>query len=446
MNTENKTIVGTLNVQIDSDSMYFRRNVPIEIRDHRMRLIQKTEQDRLFKLAPGLYQVSAVLEDGQEHKHFVKLRKGETENITMGANTQITKQAEIIRKAIPEEQKKYRPRYTKTRQSLALESVMLGAVLSSPKTKNTRRKSKSARKSSAKRNARSLPRIDSDELEHLDTVSGAFPDVEAKKGSEQAIDNLVVDVLEQLDDGEEQDATDALISLSGAHRIEKLQNPWMIKCDDQVSEVPTARVKVENDVYVISLPTSPHDSPAYNSCVVTLENRYSVQHVVAWISPDRTVANAIQNMMVSNEFHSARAMAGEATELLRAKYRDPTGATLGALVLHKFGLLSEKQNWLENLTRDFNWIPDAKILLAATMIGESSLSGPEMKKAFKLAIEASKQRVLYTENFSILLDMLRRWPDENQDQDERKEAIKRLAHQSPAIDWNSICMSIKQEE
>jgi hypothetical protein len=443
MNTVERKAMGSLKVHIDSDSVYFSHNVPIEIRDNQMRLVQKKQGHRQFDLAAGLYQISAVLEDGQEHKHFVRVQDGETANVTMGANTQMARRVERVRKAMPNAQSYHRPRFTKTLQSLALESKPSRAT----KAKPTSARNKSRRKTSTRGLAAGrLPDINLDELKTIITKYSAFPDGEDWGISDATVDLYVEQMAEMVIEQEEDEEPDTLISLSGAHRLEEQQNPWMIKCDNQVSEVPTAKVAVGNEEYVISLPTSPHDSPAYNSCVVTLETIYSKQHVVAWISPSRTVANAIQNMMASNEYHKAREMAGEATELLRSKYVDPTGATLGALVLHKFGLLSEKLSWLENLVRDFAWIPDAKILLAATLIQQAKLTESERDRAFQLALEASEQRILYTESFSLVLDLLRRWPDQEHEPTLRKQAISRLAYQSAMIDWDSICMNIKQED
>ena len=371
MNTVAKDKMGTIKVQIDSDSAYFRGNVPLEVRDNHMRLVQKSDDVRSFELEPGIYQISAVLEDGQEHKHFIKVQSGETTTVKMGANTESIKRQEIRRRKQRKAFKKYRSRYTKTMEVIVSE----------------------------------------------DTT----------------------------DYGTESAEIDALVKLLGAERLDDRRNPWMIACSSNVESVATAEVDVGDDRYCISLPTSPHDSPGYNSCVVTIEEIYSRPHVVAWISPQRVVANAIQNMMASNELHSARRMAKEATELLRAKYRDPTGATLGALVLHKFGLLYDKISWLENLTRDFDWIPDGKILLAATLLKQESVSMEDAQRAFELAVKASEQRILYTECFSILLDLLRRWPIKEMEPDIRKQAIARLAYQSPDIDWHSICMSLKME-
>ena len=43
---------------------------------------------------------------------------------------------------------------------------------------------------------------------------------------------------------------------------------------------------------------------------------------------------------------------------------------LGGLTLHRYGRLRERQDWIENLARDFAWIPDGRILLAALLMND----------------------------------------------------------------------------
>ena len=57
-----------------------------------------------------------------------------------------------------------------------------------------------------------------------------------------------------------------------------------------------------------------------------------------------------------------------------------------------------------------------------------------------LAIQAGAQRMLYTESYSLLLDLLRRWPDKT-DHEARYQAMDRLASTASQIDWDSICLS-----
>jgi hypothetical protein len=148
------------------------------------------------------------------------------------------------------------------------------------------------------------------------------------------------------------------------------------------------------------------------------------------------VANALQNMMAAGYMFKAADMAKDAVGLLRDKYDDPTGAALGALILYKFGRLGSWQSWMENLVRDFDWLPDGKVMLAKLLYDADT----DRDRALELAIRASSQRMLYSESYSILLDMLRRWP-RAVDEMARKEAVDRLASRASYIDWESICLS-----
>ena len=105
--------------------------------------------------------------------------------------------------------------------------------------------------------------------------------------------------------------------------------------------------------------------------------------------------------------------------------------------------MTESVNYLEQLRRVLE--PDGKVLLAH-LLYENAADRP---RAFELAIRASQQRMLFTESFSLLLDLLRRWPTASDSEARQKaQAIGNLATDSPYIDWESICLSntIEEEE
>jgi len=153
------------------------------------------------------------------------------------------------------------------------------------------------------------------------------------------------------------------------------------------------------------------------------------------------VANALQNMMASGYVLDAAGVADQAVELLGAKYQDPTGAALGGLILLKTGRLARWTSWIENLARDFGWIADGKVLLASLLAKEDDERG----RALELAMEASQQRLLFSESFSLLLDLLRRW-SKGEERDRRHQAIKGMLSRIPDIDWESICLNHEAED
>ncbi len=73
---------GRLEIRVSSDSSFLQRRLPIEIRDSDQQLVEALRGDRpAVALAPGLYSVSAVLEDGAVHQRHVHIQPGTTERV-----------------------------------------------------------------------------------------------------------------------------------------------------------------------------------------------------------------------------------------------------------------------------------------------------------------------------------------------------------------------------
>lgn len=85
---------GRLEIALRSDSWFLTQNLPIEIRDGRQELIKSIRGDEpSVELAPGLYSVSAILEDGSLHRRHVHIRPGETERVELVAERQTRRRA-----------------------------------------------------------------------------------------------------------------------------------------------------------------------------------------------------------------------------------------------------------------------------------------------------------------------------------------------------------------
>lgn len=351
---------GKLSVNIRSDSGFFGSDVPVEIRDSQMHLVKKSQNERLFPLPVGLYEVSAVLEDGRRYKQLVQIKDQETVPVELGFSEQdqapeSSSQADPF--AIPSYE---RPRYTQKIESI--------------------------------------------------TDTGT----ESKTGS-----------------------TARVIEVNGALLKREAGLLWVFECkEDQLNFVPNAIIQIGAQKIQISLPISPNSDFPYNSCVVKVEETRNGTHADAWISKERTVANALQNMLASGYVLRAADVANDAVDLLRYKYSDPTGAALGALILYKVGRLERWRSWVENLANDFDWLPDGKVMLATLLYNDAS----SRDRALELAIRASSQRMLFAESYSLLLDLLRRWPGDL-DREERRRATSKLALLAPYIDWESICLN-----
>jgi hypothetical protein len=227
-----------------------------------------------------------------------------------------------------------------------------------------------------------------------------------------------------------------LLEVQGASLVKEGRRHWIFACESQLESVANALVQVGDKKIRISLPISPEGGFPNTSCVVKVEEARKGVPVNAWISKERTVANALQNMLASGYVVRAADMAKDAVDLLCDKYNDPTGAALGALILYKVGGLERVVGWLDNLARDFDWLPDGKVMLAKLLYDNESTR----ERAWDLAMRASSQRILYSESYSLLLDLLRRWP-RAYDEAARRQAVDRLAEQASCIDWESICFS-----
>lgn len=366
MSNSAKTKLGFLEVSVDSDSDQLRYNAPVEVRDSKMRVVDLPGSNRNFELQPGLYQVSAVLEDGQEHTRLVEVRSDEKSNIELSAPEELHIEVEFETGDTTKGLKFSRAQsYETPRFTQKIESI-----IESPPEDN-----------------------------------GAVPDAE-------------------------------FIEAKGASLIRQTRKLWLFESDGSEEAVPTAEMRVGDRNIVISLPTSQPADFGPVTCAVRVDYSPTGPRATAWISPERTVANAFMNMLASGELWHAARSADEAVELFRQKYRDPTGATLGALILNKVGRLEPYIDWVENIVADFGWIPDGKVLLASLLVHQRS----DLDRAWQLAQEATQARMLYTESYSILLDLLRRWPLELEAGD-HMDVLATLAQASPYMDWDSICFS-----
>lgn len=346
--------LGKISVHVESDSASFGYQIPVDIRDRNLRIVKGGTTDRLFEVKPGVYQVSAVMEDGREHSQLVRVTKGETANVEIRVPQ---KKAETD--PVSKVRRTTRPRYEAPRFTQKVDTI-----------------------------------------DDVETASVAA-EFEVR-----------------------------LVDVQGANTVRETRTLWIFECQADVDQVPTATVRIGDTLSEISLPTSPGGAPTPNLCAVRVEDSTTGPSATAWISPERSLANALQNMLASGKVLHAAHMADQATELLHDKYSDPTGATLGALILHKVGRLNRLQSWVENLVSDFGWIPDAKVLLAVMLFDDRS----DLQGALNLATEASQQRMLFTECYSILLDLLRRWP-KKYEWELRVPSLMALTERSAYIDW-----------
>lgn len=354
--TESQQLEGWIDVRVASDSVFFGSHAPIEVRDGSLRLVKEADPYEMLKVPVGLYEVSAVLGDGQRHSRLVQVRDNETARVDLGQAT-----AEPMSGVEPEPPAANIQRAVFTRQYQ--ERLLAG---------------------------------------NEPGVESPFEFLEAR----------------------------------GAEMVRQTRTLWLFECAPDLDEVASADFRIAGERISVSLPISPSGPTPSGICAVRIEEDRHGQHAQAWISPERTVANSMQNMLASGFLLEAADIANDAIELLRDKYQDPVGAALGALILGKVGRLRDYQSWLENLARDFAWLPDGKILLAALLFKDFETQ----ERAIELTLAASLQRVLYSETYSLLLDVIRRWPRDSY-REERRGVLDALAETTPYVDWEAICLS-----
>jgi len=195
---------------------------------------------------------------------------------------------------------------------------------------------------------------------------------------------------------------------------------------------------------VVSLPLNPCGGFPDNSCTVqAFATRDEVTFKTSFHT-ERHVATAIQGMLLSGGIVRGANVIAEASDLLLGKYQDPSAAALGGLTLHRLGHLQKRQGWVENLAQDFQWIPDARVLLASLLADDDDPA--ERERGYRKLIEASRLRPLYTDGLSLLLETLRRWPDPDRATwDERRERLEAISSLASRIDWNALSLTELEE-
>lgn len=77
-------MTASLTVNLQADSQLLRSNLSIDVRDSALQLVGTTRSGRSLPLEPGLYRVSAVLEDGREHAEVVSIAEGTNVSVSLG--------------------------------------------------------------------------------------------------------------------------------------------------------------------------------------------------------------------------------------------------------------------------------------------------------------------------------------------------------------------------
>lgn len=344
----------SVTVQINYNAQLFGKTNPIEIRNGRLKLVGTLRPGGTLELDDGIYEISAVLDDGRKHTQLLHLEAGAHEEVTLGVPVEM----QPVLNPPPQRRRSF-------------------GVVGGVQTYRT-------------------------------------PDAAQIEGPIQFVRS-----------------TGALLRSQRSTTAGEVT--WVFEAQRKPVTVPRAHFSILGNDISISLPVNPEGVYPESTCDVVTIIRAGKPEVRAWISRERRLASTIQQMAVSGYLLRAAEIAGESTELLRDKYRDPTGALLGALLLNKIGQLESRRRWVENLARDFDWLEDAKVLLAMLFSKEEG----RQDEAFLLATGAVQKRMMFTETYSLLLNLLRRWPGRTMESEARNSAGL-LAAMAPRINWDSM--------
>ncbi|MFG0317869.1 MAG: hypothetical protein ACF8XB_11385 [Planctomycetota bacterium JB042] len=234
-------------------------------------------------------------------------------------------------------------------------------------------------------------------------------------------------------------STVPLVGVDGASVHARDGDRFVFAPDGDLRHVPVARFALPVGRVEVSLPVNPLGAPPVSLCSVAV----TATGVSVDLAPERRVASTVLGLIRSKEVLRGMEIVQRTTTLLRDKYRDPVGAALGGLLLQRLGHLEERADWVDNLARDFTWLPDGRILKAALdryADDEESTGG-----ALDLALAAARVRPLFTDAFSLLLQLLRRWPGGAR-AEERRRALAELATTTAAVDWESVTLTLVKKE
>lgn len=217
---------------------------------------------------------------------------------------------------------------------------------------------------------------------------------------------------------------------------------WVFAPVLPLAEVPRASFEIDGQAWEISLPLNPvgHE-PVLRQCRVRIEPPGSLLPLRVSFGDRRRVSRMLDGMLRDHAVSEGAELLDTAAELLMYKYSDPASAALGGLTLHRFGRLGERRDWVENLARDFAWLPDAGILCAALL--SRATEPDEQRRGLGLLLAAATRRPLYTDGLSLALELLRRWPGAERP-DERMARLVVLADYAADTQWDAVPLTTRQ--
>ena len=217
---------------------------------------------------------------------------------------------------------------------------------------------------------------------------------------------------------------------------------WTFTPNADLTGVPTAQFSLGGDHdWVISLPLNPEgrEQELREARVAFEQTADRPPSPVVRFSKHRRVSRMLDGV-VRHRTVAAAGLLDEAAGLLLYKYDDPPAAALGGLTQFTYGRLRERQGWIENLARDFTWLPDGQILCAALLMDDNDQT--ERARGLEMLLSATTARPLYTDGLSLASNLLRRWPDTGSSE-ARVQRLSFLSDFSCTARWDDVMLTTR---
>ena len=213
----------------------------------------------------------------------------------------------------------------------------------------------------------------------------------------------------------------------------------LFRPDGDVGEPAHVTFEIADRTAEMSLPIDPNASfPLGGAAVTATGDASGGIRLVAGFTDERRVATVIDAMSGIGSHADSDSLVRDASSLLLHKYADAPAAALGALMMQRLGRLDQREHWVSNLATDFPWLPDGKALHASLLrAGDDS----QRRRGLQLLLEAAAQRPMFTDGLSLMISLLRRWPDDER-AEERRAAIDRLGAYMVAADLDAVCLTV----
>jgi len=238
--------------------------------------------------------------------------------------------------------------------------------------------------------------------------------------------------------GDEPLASVALLATEGCE-VETIDRGWLFQTVAHPAVTPQAVFRLGARTSTVSLPVNPFQRFPTNACVaVPVVGPTGEAMVAVRFTMQRAVATMVDGLLTNEGVVQGMGTLERATQLLYEKYSDAPAAALGGLTLQRLGRLGERLSWVENLARDFPWIADGRILLAAALAHSDDPA--DNQRGLDVLMSTEADRPMFADGHGLRLQLLRRWPGDGA-RPSRAKMLKRVLRDTGTVDWSSAVLT-----